>query len=246
MFAAAFFLGKADIGKFALNGAGPGTPWFLPLVLISSLIDSINPCAISVLLITIAFFVSMGSTKGAMRRAGGAYIAGIFVVYILIGLGILQALSVFGVPHIASKVGAVLLVALGIIGLFSDFFPNFPIKFKIPQAAHGKMALLMKRASLPALFALGGFVALCEFPCTGGPYLMILGLLHDSGTYLSGLGYLVVYNLVFVSPLVAILLLASQEGLLERVKAWKSQETGKAKLWGSVAMIALGILIFAL
>ena len=28
---------------------------------------------------------------------------------------------------------------------------------------------------------------------------MILGLLHDSATYLSGFGYLVLYNLLFVS-----------------------------------------------
>ena len=46
----------------------------------------------------------------------------------------------------------------------------------------------MHQATLPAAFALGVVVGLCEFPCTGGPYLMILGLLHDRGTYTSGLG----------------------------------------------------------
>src|SRR3989344_5954715 len=49
-------------------------------------------------------------------------------------------------------------------------------------------AVLMKQASLPAAFMLGALVGVCEFPCTGGPYLMVLGLLHDQGTYLRGLG----------------------------------------------------------
>ncbi|MBI5133984.1 MAG: hypothetical protein HZA81_01180 [Candidatus Taylorbacteria bacterium] len=246
LFGVAAFFGSGSVRGLSLSEMGPGNPWFLPLVLVSALIDSVNPCAISILLISIAFFVSMGFSRAGMLRAGGAYIAGIFAVYVLIGLGILQALSILNVPHFASKIGAVIIGILGILGVLGVLFPNFPVKFKIPNAAHGRIALLMKKASAPALFFLGGFIALCEFPCTGGPYLLILGLLHDSGTYVSGLWYLLAYNLVFVLPLAVILLIGSEQGLLEKVKAWKSAETGKAKLWGSVAMIALGIVIFIL
>ena len=50
---------------------------------------------------------------------------------------------------------------------------------------------------------------------------MVLGLLHDQGTYFSGVGYLLLYNLIFILPLAVILLIASESALIEKVKAWK-------------------------
>ena len=143
-----------------------------------------------------------------------------------------------------AKVGAILLIVLGLINLINEFYPSFPIKLKIPNSAHHKMAELMERASLPTAFALGGLVGICEFPCTGGPYLMILGLLHDKMTYLSGVGYLMLYNLIFILPLVIILLIASNNGLLEKVKIWQQEERPHMRLGSGIAMVVLGILIF--
>lgn len=228
---------------WSMSGEGQ---WLLPLVVVASLLDSVNPCAFSVLLLTVAFLFSLGRLREQILRIGGAYIAGLFVVYVLIGLGILQALHLFGTPHFMARVGAALLVALGALNLLNHFFPAFPIRIGIPRGAHTKMGELVHRASLPAVFALGGLVALCEFPCTGGPYLMILGLLHDRGSYLPGLGYLLLYNLIFIAPLVIILGLASQEGLLQKVQDWKKRETGNMHLWSGLVMVILGLLIFAL
>src|SRR3989344_459538 len=163
-----------------------GGKWLLPLVGVAALIDSINPCAFSILLLTIAFLFSVGKLRSRILEIGGVYILGIFLVYILIGLGILQALHLFNTPHFMAKVGAFLLIALGVINLINEFFPNFPIKLRIPSAAHHKMAELMDKGSIPAAFLLGILVGLCEFPCTGGPYLMVLGLLHDQSTYFTG------------------------------------------------------------
>ncbi|MEK9185733.1 MAG: hypothetical protein AAB863_03070, partial [Patescibacteria group bacterium] len=146
-----------------------GGKFLLPLVAIAAVVDSINPCAFSILLLTIAFLFSVGKMRSGILKIGGFYIAGIFLIYILIGLGILQTLHIFNTPHFMAKVGAVLLIALGSINLIGEFFPAFPIKLKIPQVSHVKMAQLMERASAPTAFILGGLVGLCEFPCTGGP-----------------------------------------------------------------------------
>lgn len=243
---AIIFFRLGSFGAVALWNISDGGKWLLPLVLVSSLIDSINPCAFSVLLLTIAFLFSIGKMRSGILKIGGAYILGIFAIYVLIGLGILQTLHIFNTPHFMAKVGALLLVALGAINLANEFFPSFPIKLRIPRAAHQKMAELMEKASLPTAFVLGGFVGLCEFPCTGGPYLMVLGLLHDQATYLTGLGYLLLYNLVFVLPLVVILAIASERTLLEKVESWKREENRKMRLAGGIAMIALGLVIFAL
>ena len=236
--------------RFGSNGTeilwnlSDGGKWMLPLVGIAALIDSINPCAFSILLLTIAFLFTLGQARSDILRIGGSYILGVFVIYVLIGLGILQALHLFNTPHFMAKVGAGLLITFGAINVINEFFPSFPIKLRVPHAAHRKIAELMEKASMPTAFFLGALVGLCEFPCTGGPYLMVLGLLHDQATYLKGLGYLLLYNLIFVLPLVIILFIASEEKLLAKVRAWQQQESRPMRLWGGVAMIALGALIF--
>ncbi len=234
--------GSAGAVSWLTNGGA----WLLPLVIVASLVDSINPCAFSVLLLTIAFLFSLGRLRSDVLKIGGAYILGIFLVYMLIGLGILQVLHLFSIPHFMAKLAAWLLIALGAINILNEFFPAFPIKLKIPQASHSKMAELMQKASLPTAFLLGGLVGLCEFPCTGGPYLLVLGLLHDQATYLRGFGYLLLYNLIFVLPLAVILGIASDRMLLEKVKAWQKSEVRSMRLGGGIAMILLGVIIFLL
>ena len=240
------FMKTGNFGTTALWNLSNEGKWLLPLVGIAALIDSINPCAFGILLLTIAFLLSIGKMRSGILKIGGVYVLGLFTVYILIGLGILQALHIFNTPHFMAKVGASLLIAMGGINLINEFFPSFPIKLRIPQAAHNKMAQLMNKASLPTAFLLGALVGLCEFPCTGGPYLMVLGLLHDQGTYFAGIGYLLLYNLIFILPLVIILFIASDNALLEKVNQWKRSETKHMRVWGGIAMIVLGFLIFAL
>lgn len=235
-----------DMGTTALWNISNGGKWLLPLVTVAALIDSINPCAFSILILTIAFLFSIGKIRSSVLTIGSSYIAGIFVIYMLIGLGILQTLHLFNTPHFMAKVGSSLLIALGAINLINEFFPSFPLKLKIPQSAHRKMAELMEKSSIPTAFFLGGLVGLCEFPCTGGPYLMVLGLLHDQATYLRGLAYLLIYNAVFILPLVIILLISSDKLLVEKVKSWQVKERGIMRFGGGIAMIALGIIIFLL
>ena len=132
------------------------------------------------------------------------------------------------------------------INVVNEFVPAFPVKLAIPHAAHRRIAVLMEQASVPTAFLLGGLVGLCEFPCTGGPYLMVLGLLHDQTTYFTGVGYLILYNVIFILPLVLILLLASNESLLGKVQAWQQKRKQAMRLGGGAAMVALGLFIFTL
>lgn len=240
-----FFRFSQEGASMLWSVSNQGT-WLFPLVAVAALIDSINPCAFSILLLTIAFLFSLGRVRSSILTIGGVYIFGIFVAYVLIGLGILQALHLFNTPHFMGKLGALLLMALGGINIVNEFFPAFPLKLKIPTAAHHKMADLMNKASLPTAFLLGALVGLCEFPCTGGPYLMVLGLLHDTATYLRGVAYLLFYNLIFVAPLVLILLVATNTVLVDKVRSWQRKESRLMRFGGGIAMVALGLLILFL
>lgn len=244
LFSATLYLRSSSAA--AGGGTWQGGQWFLPIVTAAALVDSINPCAFSVLLLTIAFLFSLGRLRRNILATGSLYIAGLFAVYVLIGLGILRALLLFNTPHVMASVGATLLILWGVLTAVNELFPSFPIKLKIPESVHRPMAKLMEQASLPAAFLLGGLVGFFEFPCTGGPYLFVLGLLHDQETYLKGLAYLAYYNLIFVLPLIVILAIASNEALLERAQTWRREHAREMRLWTGAAMALLGGLMFLL
>jgi len=225
------------------NLSNQGT-WLLPLVLIAAILDSVHPCSFSILLITIAFLFGMQMSRKKILQLGGIYVAGIFSAYFLIGLGILKVLHLFNTPHFMGKLGATLLITFGLLNLLSRFFPKFPIKLKIPSFVHGPISKLMDKASFPAVFALGLLVGICQFPCMGGPYLMVIGLLKDQVTYLSGFGYLLLYNLILIVPLVVVLFISAKKELVDKMQIWKRDNVSGLKLWAGIAMIIIGILIF--
>lgn len=220
-----------------------GQGGFLPILITAAAIDSVNPCAFSVLILTIGFLMSLGRTRFSILKLGFIYILGIFLVYMAIGLGVLRVLNILNVPHLMGKVAATVLIAFGILSLINGLLPKSPIKLGIPRSTHKKLAVFMSKGSMPMAFILGILVGAFEFPCVAGPYLLILGMLHDQGMFLSGLGYLTIYNLIFILPLIIILLLVSEEGILKKVEKWKKASVKNLRIFGGVAMILLGLVI---
>lgn len=227
--------------NFATNMQG-----FLPVIITSALIDSINPCAISVLFLTITFLFSLGKNRKFVLISGGVYILAIAIVYTLIGLGALQALDFFGVPNIMAKAGALILLAYSIIGLINEFYPKFPIKLKMPESTHSLLAKVMTKGSIPAFLLLGALVAMFEFPCTGGPYLFVLTLLHDYTTFWKGFWYLIMYNFFFVLPLILILAFATNKVMTEKIDKLRRLETKRARVILLLVLVAFGLIIFSL
>lgn len=220
-----------------------GGELLLPLVLISSLLDSVHPCSFSILLITIAFLFGLQMTRKKILQLGGLYIFGIFASYLLIGLGILKVLHLFNTPHFMGKLGATILILFGIINLLNRFFPNMPIKLKMPSITHKPMAALMEKTSAIAAFGLGVLVGICQFPCMGGPYLMVIGLLHDQVTYTTGFWYLFLYNAILIVPLALVLWVAADKAMVDKMQEWKLGNLSRVRLIAGIAMISIGALI---
>ncbi len=244
------FISKAqttELYDYSLNLSN-GNQWLFSIVTVGALIDSLNPCAISVLLLTIGFFLTVGAFRSNILKFGLVYIIGLFVSYFLIGLGIFSAFNFFGAPKFMAKIGAVLLIVLGIINLLKNLFPqlSFGWLMQLPKSGSRLIGKLINKSSLPAVFLIGIVVGLFEFPCTGGPYLMVLGLLHDCSTCLRGLFYLLYYNFIFVLPLLIILLLAGNKLFIEKIRQWQQEDRKIIKLGMPIIMIGLGVLIFFL
>lgn len=213
------------------------------LVTTAAIIDSVNPCAISVLILTIGFLFSLKLKRSELLRIGLSYILGIFVTYVLIGLGVLQALSFFGIPHGLATIGAFIIIGFGLLNLLDSVIPNFPIKLKIPNFAHSQIAKLIFKNTTKATFLMGVLVGLYEFPCTGGPYLFILSLLHDGQNFVKGAFYLIYYNFIFVLPLLVILLVLSSNVAMEKFEAFRKKNGKLSSIVASLIMIALGVIV---
>ena len=65
----------------------------LGLVITSALIDSINPCAIGVLILMVSVVLGTGKSTKRLLLLGGAYILAIFTTYLVAGLGLVYFFS---------------------------------------------------------------------------------------------------------------------------------------------------------
>ncbi len=215
----------------------------LPTVLLTGLLDGINPCAFAVILFLITFLFTISKTRASVFKMGVTYISAIYMVYFLIGLGILQVVHLFGVHHFMAKLASYLIIFLGLINVIGYFFPKFPIKLKIPSASKKTIQTWVHRATTPAAFVLGILVGLCVFPCSGAMYVAIIGLLSVKVAYFQALSYLLLYNLMFVLPLIVILLAASNKVVIKRITKWEQSKSGAMHLLSGLVMVALGLII---
>jgi cytochrome c biogenesis protein CcdA len=79
-------------------------------------------------------------------------------------------------------------------------------------------------------------------PCTGGVYIAILAAMSINKTF--ALGYLLLYNIIFILPLIAITLLIYKGTKPELLQKWTSEEKIWMKLASGLVMLGLGIYLF--
>ena len=92
----------------------------LPLVVTSGFVDGLHPCGFAVLIFFVAFLLSLKRSRKDILAMGALYIAGVFLAYFLIGLGIFKVFSLFP-GHFFAQAGAVLLILLGLLNI-KDYF----------------------------------------------------------------------------------------------------------------------------
>lgn len=215
----------------------------LPLVLITGLLDSINPCAIAIILLFLGVMFTLKKDRKEIIALGGAYIIAIFLTYFLIGLGILKVTHLFGIPHFMAYVGSYLAIVIGLINLKDVFSPNIPLHVKIPFMARLKISDYAYKANLATAVIVGILVGICEFPCSGPIYLSIIGLLSLKTTFMTGIGYLFLYNVMFVLPLIIILSIAANNKVIMKMMDLREEKASLIRFLTAVIMISIGLVI---
>lgn len=216
----------------------------LGLVLGSAAIDSINPCAIGVLILMISVILGGHKSVARMLFLGGLYIFAIFTTYLLAGLGLLYFLGsvpLFVTEYLSIAVGS-MVILFGLVEIKDYFWYGRGFSLGIPIVFTKKIHDMSKNITVPGVIITGAFVAGVELPCTGAPYLAIITILSTNFNFLAFL-MLVLYNIVFVLPLVVILVMVAAGTKLPAVKKWKQEARGLMRLTIGLLLIGLGWLL---
>ena len=94
-------------------------------------------------------------------------------------------------------------------------------------------------------FIIGLVISVTEFLCTGQAYMTaILHLIHFTEFYGRGIALLLIYNVIFVMPLIVISLIAIKTQSIVSVSAFFREKLHYIKLFN--ALVFLGILLYYL
>lgn len=227
----------------------------------AGLVDGLNPCAFA----TLVFFISYLSLSGRKGRevlaVGSAFALGVFLAYLLVGLGLWKALGAFGylarIGRWVYMATAALCLVLAVLSLL-DFFKArrgsaTDMVLSLPRPLRARINAVIRggqqaRAFVPVAFVTGAVVSLIELACTGQVYLpTIIFVLSVPELRLRAFAYLVLYNLFFILPLIIVFVIAYYGTSTARLMQFLRTRTAPIKLATSVLFLVLaGWLVYAL
>ena len=216
----------------------------LGVVTLTAAIDSINPCAIGVLILMLSVLLAGKHSIKRMVLLGSVYILAVFITYLAAGLGLLYFLAnipLYVTEYIAFVVGTII-IAAGVLEIKDFFWYGKGFSLAIPQRYAKMIHEQSEKTTLTGIAVLGAFVSAVELPCTGAPYLAIITLLSQYFDF-SALLLLILYNIIFVAPLLIILILVASGKKLYEIKQWKQANRGYMRLCIGLLLVAMGWLL---
>jgi len=217
----------------------------IPSIIFLALGDSINPCELAILVLAlIAILTQYPKEKEKALKAGLLFTAAVFLMYMIYGIFLIY---IFSLVTQIKLISFILYKIFGLIGIFLgisnivDFFNQR--KGTIKQGKTSVKKILSKITSLRGAFIIGIICALFLTPCTIGPYVIASGILHPLGL-LNSLPWLLLYNWIFILPLV-IITLAAYYGFItvDKIYGWREKNIKILHLIAGIILIAIGVLL---
>ena len=244
---------------------------FRPLVIFSAgLIDGINPCAFTVIVFFMSFLALQGYRKRELVVIGLTFIFSVFLTYLLLGVGIFQFLyrleGFFLVSRIINFAVGIFSIVLSFLAVY-DFYKfkktaqSEGLTLQLPQTVKNQIHAVIgvhyrknpaqgegeKRVNISKLvmsaFITGFLVSLLEAVCTGQTYLPTIVFILKAYKSLRAFIYLLIYNVLFIVPLVAIFLCAILGATSGDFAAVMKKRMGLIKILMAVLFFALGVFL---
>ncbi|HEY1405938.1 MAG TPA: hypothetical protein VF857_04955, partial [Spirochaetota bacterium] len=187
-------------------------------VVLGGLLDGINPCAFTTLIFLISYLSLIGRKGRDLVLSGAFYTLGVFAAYFSIGLGLYEFLRTIALFPLVGKVVSLFIagaaVTLGAMSVY-DFIKIRQGKIKevklqlgdfFKKKIHSSIRKGTRKSTIIIPSAgIGFLIGLFEFPCTGQVYFPIIMVIRGmSGYRVQGILYLLLYNILFVLPLVVV------------------------------------------
>jgi cytochrome c biogenesis protein CcdA len=221
-------------------------PLELPTVLAviaAAAVDSINPCEFAVLVILLSGVLASGEKKKALK-IGMAFVFTIFVMYLIMGFGIFSIRIASGLAYYFYKAIGIFALIIGALNVKDYFWEDAKgVWSSVPNSLRPKIQRLLDNVtSIPGAVFSGVVVSLFLLPCTSGPYIIVLGLLSYATTRFWATVLILLYNLIFILPMIGIVL-AICFGLTSTAKAahWRHRRMGLLHLIAGIIMIGMGV-----
>jgi len=199
-------------------------------IMAAGFVDGINPCAFTVIVFFMSFLFFQGYRKKSIAAVGLSFIIAIFMTYLLLGLGFFATLHAIKGFTLVTRIISVSIGALSVIFGLLSVYDAFIFRKKgdseemllhLPKGIRQKIQSVIgeqyrkkkedasKNTRMLTLvcgaFAVGFVISLFESVCTGQLYVpTIIYVLKASPYKIRAFAYLLLYNLMFIIPLIAI------------------------------------------
>ncbi len=244
-------IAQADVTlgeRYTAMGAG--------IVFVAGLLDGINPCAFATIIFLLSYLQVTRRGSREILAVGGAFVAGIFIAYFLLGLGLVEVVVRFSLLR---RMGVVLNGGLAVFvagvallsvwdgvqclrGRMGDMVLQLPgfLKARIHDAVRQSAR---HRHFVAAAFVAGLVIAVLELACTGQVYApTILYMLKTGQGRMGAVAYLSLYNVAFIVPLLVVFSGAYGGLRSERLTVWLQQRAALVKFATAILFAALFVL----
>jgi len=227
----------------------------------AGLVDGLNPCAFATIVFFVSYLAFLGRKGREILAVGAAFALGVFLTYLLVGVGLLKVLERLPFLTMLGRwvygLTAVLCLGLAIFS-FLDYRKarqgqTQDMTLRIPLALRRRINSIIRqgaraRAFVPVAFVTGLAVSIVELACTGQVYLpTIIFVMGVPEMRVRAFLYLLLYNLVFILPLVVVFGLAFLGTTSEQLGRFINRHTATVKLTTSGLFLVLaGWLTYAL
>ena len=233
-----------------IEGGAPPSVSLVQLVSLAA-VDAINPCELAVLVILMtAILTRFPKEKMKALKSGLAFSSAIFIMYLIFGLLIISGFKLIaGFAQLSGtwfyQLLAVIAIILGLLNIKDAiWYGGGGFIIEVPMRWRPRMKEIIKgTTSVGGAFVVGLIVSFFLTPCTGGPYFVAGGILSTM-SFIEAIPYLLLYMLIFISPMIAITLIVYFGFMaVEDIGGWREKNIKKLHWIAGLLLLGLGIVM---
>ncbi|MDY6877072.1 MAG: hypothetical protein SWK90_12845 [Chloroflexota bacterium] len=192
-------------------------------IIFAGLVDGLNPCAFATLVFFVSYLTLSGRKGREILAVGAAFTIGVFLAYLVVGLGFYKVLDLLGglLTTLGRWVYGLTGLLCAVLAVFSflDFLKAQrgdigDMTLALPHSLRMRINAVIRRGRKSQTFVVGALVtgvviSFLELACTGQVYLpTVIFMVSQPEMRGRAFIFLVLYNLLFILPLVVVFILA--------------------------------------